>query len=58
MNPEVKPSSRTRKAYVSPTIEQVELRPEEAVFGSCKSATTSGPSASTCTTLNCMAAGS
>jgi hypothetical protein len=32
-----------KKEYEKPTLTEVALRPEEAVLGNCKSATTSGP---------------
>ena len=38
----------TRKPYVKPDIKQVDLTPEEAVLGSCKTATVTGPAQGTC----------
>ena len=32
-----------RKPYVKPQIQEVALRPEEAVLGGCKTASVSGP---------------
>ncbi len=32
-----------KKRYVKPKLRQVDLRPEEAVLGNCKTAGTSGP---------------
>jgi hypothetical protein len=32
-----------KKKYEKPTLSEVALRPEEAVLGNCKSASTSGP---------------
>ena len=38
----------SKKAYSKPELRQVSLRPEEAVLGACKTASTSGPSQPTC----------
>ncbi len=35
-----------RKDYRRPTLRRVPLRPEEAVLGSCKTASTGGPNVS------------
>lgn len=32
-----------KKKYAKPAMERVHLRPEEAVLGSCKTSTVSGP---------------
>ena len=53
-----KEKTEPRKPYRKPTIIQVELRPEEAVLGFCKSATASGPAAAACTSLACSGSGS
>ncbi len=38
------PPSPARRPYAAPIVERIELRPEEAVLGACKNATTgSGP---------------
>lgn len=37
-----------RKPYSKPDIDQVSLRPEEAVLGSCKTARISGPGQPRC----------
>jgi hypothetical protein len=37
-----------KKPYEKPTLSEVALRPEEAVLGSCKSASLSGPAMSDC----------
>ncbi len=37
-----------KKPYVKPEMNQVSLRPEEAVLGGCKVAGTSGPGQPTC----------
>jgi hypothetical protein len=43
-----------KKPYVKPEVNQVELRPEEAVLGSCKKASAVGPLQAQCTTpLDC-----
>ena len=40
--------NETRKPYAKPEIKQVDLTPEEAVLGSCKTSTVSGPAQATC----------
>jgi hypothetical protein len=40
--------ARPKKAYSKPRIRQVVLRPEEAVLGSCKTSTKSGPAQARC----------
>jgi hypothetical protein len=42
-------SERPRKPYVKPQIQEVPLRPEEAVLGGCKTASKSGSTQSRCT---------
>jgi hypothetical protein len=37
-----------RKAYESPKITVISLRPEEAVLGNCKTASSAGPVSSGC----------
>lgn len=37
-----------KTTYEPPRLTVISLRPEEAVLGHCKSATTGGPAASTC----------
>ena len=45
---------RQRKPYVKPEVNEVELRPEEAVLGSCKKASAVGPLQAQCNTpSNC-----
>ena len=39
-----------RKSYVKPEIQEVPLRPEEAVLGSCKTSGKSGPAQAKCST--------
>ena len=45
--PSTKPGS-AKKLYVKPEVTLVSLRPEEAVLGSCKSSSISGPAQATC----------
>jgi hypothetical protein len=40
--------AEARKAYAKPAVKRVHLKPEEAVLGGCKSATSYGPIASGC----------
>jgi hypothetical protein len=40
---------REKKAYSKPDINQVALRPEEAVLGACKTGGVSGPGGGSCT---------
>ncbi len=37
-----------KKPYVKPEVNEVELRPEEAVLGACKKASAVGPLQATC----------
>jgi len=46
-NTDQKPDER--KPYVKPQIQEVPLRPDEAVLGGCKTSSTSGPAQATCT---------
>jgi len=39
-----------RKPYAKPQIQEVPLRPDEAVLGGCKTASTSGSAQHRCTT--------
>jgi hypothetical protein len=50
----------SKKAYQSPKLSVISLRPEEAVLGHCKNASSAGPvSPANCTNLgNCMVIGS
>ncbi len=41
---------RRKKPYVKPEVNEVELRPEEAVLGSCKKASAVGPLQAACNT--------
>jgi len=38
-----------KRPYTKPEIQEVPLRPEEAVLGACKTATASGPAQARCT---------
>jgi hypothetical protein len=52
-------NSRHKKPYSKPLLTKVELRPEEAVLGACKTAAASGPIQATCTSvISCSTAGS
>lgn len=48
----------TKKPYSKPQLKKVNLRPEEAVLGGCKSASAAGPTSGACTDLSCMSIGS
>mgnify|MGYP005844456029 FL=1 len=37
-----------KKPYTRPEMKQVQLRPEEAVLGNCKTSGSTGPSGSNC----------
>ena len=48
-----------KKPYTKPEVKQVPLRPEEAVLGFCKNATTYGPTDTDCKPVgNCSGIGS
>ena len=51
---------RLKRSYVPPSIQRVELRPEEAVLGFCKNDTTGGgPMGAKCKSVTaCSAQGS
>lgn len=51
---------RSKKPYVRPEVKKVQLKPEEAVLGFCKNATTNGPGdPADCTPVgNCSGIGS
>jgi len=42
-------NQRMRKPYNKPQIQEVPLRPEEAVLGGCKTGSKSGPTQAKCT---------
>jgi hypothetical protein len=51
--------SREKKAYEAPNATVINLRPEEAVLGNCKSLNHGGPGGNPCCTSgNCMCSGS
>jgi len=39
----------SRKPYAKPQIQEVPLRPDEAVLGNCKTSSSSGPAQHRCT---------
>jgi hypothetical protein len=50
---------REKKEYEPPKVVIINLRPEEAVLGSCKSSTHGGPAGHPCCTAgSCMCSGS
>jgi len=52
-------TSQGRAAYQPPEVVRVSLRPEEAVLGHCKTATSTGPATlGSCTHLFCKTFGS
>ena len=53
-------SQRPKRAYVKPQVRAVELRPDEAVLGNCKTTNRAGPaSPASCTTpVSCSKKGS
>jgi hypothetical protein len=54
-----KSSGRRKKPYVRPELKQVQLKPEEAVLGFCKTTSIFGPGVSGCNTPSqCYALGS
>ena len=57
-NPETE--APMKKPYLKPRLRRVELRPQEAVLGNCKSAagTVGGGSGGTCSTMTCQSQGS
>lgn len=55
-----KKEARTKKPYEKPRMRRVELRPQEAVLGACKSSggTVGGGAGGTCSTVTCQSQGS
>lgn len=53
-------AAKRRKPYAKPLLRRVELRPQEAVLGACKSAsgTVGGGAGGTCSTISCQSQGS
>jgi hypothetical protein len=59
MKDEQKPKSSKKVTYQAPAVVRVSLRPEEAVLGHCKTATSGGPvSAGSCRSTFCRTFGS
>jgi hypothetical protein len=51
--------SEEKKRYEAPKVTVISLRPEEAVLGHCKNASTGGPGGGGCTHVgSCMTLGS
>jgi hypothetical protein len=42
-------TKKDKKPYSKPQVQEVPLRPDEAVLGGCKTASTSGPAQARCT---------
>jgi hypothetical protein len=58
-DPSRREKRKSRKPYVKPQVHRVELRPEEAVLGFCKSSNSAGPGVGSCTmSLWCSRSGS
>jgi hypothetical protein len=51
-------SSQLKKPYVRPQLRKIDLKPEEAVLGNCKTGATTGPSAACSTPTACSTLGS
>jgi hypothetical protein len=47
-----------KKAYQSPRLTVISLRPDEAVLGHCKNASSAGPVGASCNALSCNVSGS
>lgn len=47
-----------KAAYETPKLIKVDLRPEEAILGACKTSSSMGPSAPNCAILSCSSLGS
>jgi len=47
-----------KKPYEPPKVVNINLRPEEAVLGNCKSAIVAGPVSTSCSILHCNSIGS
>jgi hypothetical protein len=41
-------AQKGKKPYLKPEVKQVQLKPEEAVLGGCKTTTSAGPAKVTC----------
>ena len=52
-------SPQQKEPYESPRVTVISLRPEEAVLGACKNASSAGPVGAPCTAVGqCMVIGS
>jgi hypothetical protein len=52
-------SPHDEKPYEAPKVVRISLRPEEAVLGNCKTSSSAGPVAGSCTAVSpCMSIGS
>ena len=59
-SPERENNQTVKKRYSTPEVKQIDLRPEEAVLGNCKTSGTSGPASfGTCSQVGpCSSLGS
>jgi len=49
---------KDKKPYQKPEVKQVQLRPEEAVLGGCKTGSIAGPTQAACNNpVNCLTLG-
>ena len=51
-------ANEPRKPYVKPELRRIELRPEEAVLGACKTSGIAGPGFGVCVPSTCSTVGS
>lgn len=51
-------SQSVKRTYRKPRIESVEMRPNEALLGACKTSSSAGPASPSCSTLSCSSLGS
>jgi len=58
MNQPKDDTKNEKAAYEIPKLIKVNLRPEEAVLGSCKTSSSMGPSSVNCAILGCSTVGS
>ncbi len=58
-SPDQPAQAQAKRPYEAPSVVRVELRPEEAVLGACKTGNTGGPRASRCRSIaTCSTIGS
>jgi hypothetical protein len=51
-------AQKGKKPYLKPEVKQVQLRPEEAVLGGCKTGSMAGPTQAACNVpVNCNTLG-